>query len=50
MPPFRQNIKLKNTEKFSKTIFSLPIYPDLRKKEQMKIIKYLKQILNENKF
>ena len=50
MPPFRQKIRLNNTEKFSKTIFSLPIYPNFKKKDQMKIIENLTQIINDNKF
>ncbi|MDC1279814.1 DegT/DnrJ/EryC1/StrS family aminotransferase, partial [Pelagibacteraceae bacterium] len=34
MPPFKQKIVLKKTEKFSKEIFSLPIYPELKKSDQ----------------
>ena len=46
MPPFTQKITLKKTEKYSKEIFSLPIYPNLKKKDQSIIIKNLKEVLN----
>ena len=49
MPPFKQKNKLKNTEKYSKEIFSLPIYPNLSKKNQMEIINSLKEALNFKK-
>ena len=49
MPPFKKKIKLKNTEKFSKEIFSLPIYPNLTKKTQMEIINSLKDALKLKK-
>ena len=49
MPPFKKKIKLKNTEKFSKEIFSLPIYPNLTKKTQMEIINSLKDTLKLKK-
>ena len=49
MPPFKQKNKLKNTEKYSKEIFSLPIYPNLGKKNQMQIIKSLKEVLSFKK-
>ena len=49
MPPFKQKIKLKNTEKFSKSIFSLPIYPELNKINQFKIINRLNQIIKKIK-
>jgi dTDP-3-amino-2,3,6-trideoxy-4-keto-D-glucose/dTDP-3-amino-3,4,6-trideoxy-alpha-D-glucose/dTDP-2,6-dideoxy-D-kanosamine transaminase len=42
---FKKN-ELKNAEKFSKGIFSLPIYPELSNKKLYKIIKELKYILN----
>ena len=40
-----KNQKFKNSEKFSKNIFCLPIYPELTNKEIFKIIKELKSIL-----
>ena len=49
MPPFKQKISLKNTEKYSKEIFSLPIYPELNKKDQLKIILKLNQIFDNKK-
>ena len=49
MPPFKQKISLKNTEKYSKEIFSLPIYPELNKKDQLKIILKLNQIFDHKK-
>ena len=42
---FKKN-ELKNAEKFSKGIFSLPIYPELSNKKLYKIIKELKYVLN----
>jgi len=45
MPASKQNIKLKKTEEFAKTIFSLPTYPNLELKDQYKIIYALKNIL-----
>jgi len=45
MPPFKQKNKLKNTEQFSNEIFSLPIYPNLKKSDQKKIIFNLNNIL-----
>ena len=42
-----RNDKLKNTEKFSKGIFSLPIYPELKIQKVFKIIKILKKILQK---
>ena len=42
---FEKN-ELKNAEKFSKGIFSLPIYPELSNKKLYKIIKELKYVLN----
>ena len=50
MPPFKQKIVLKKTVEYSKEIFSLPIYPELKKKNQLKIIKRLKEILNNKNF
>ena len=50
MPPFKQKIILKKTVEYSKEIFSLPIYPELKKKNQLKIIKRLKEILNNKNF
>ena len=47
MPPFKQKISLKNTEKYSKEIFSLPIYPELNKRDQLKIILKLNQIFDK---
>ena len=49
MPPFKQKISLKNTEKYCKEIFSLPIYPELNKKDQLKIILKLNQIFDDKK-
>ena len=49
MPPFKKNIKLKKTEKYSKEIFSLPIYPNLSKNHQMKIIDSLNKTLSLKK-
>lgn len=49
MPPFKQKNKLKYTEKYSKEIFSLPIYPNLSKKNQIQIINSLKESLNFKK-
>ena len=34
-------------EEYSKTAVSIPIYPNLKKKEQIKIINYIKSFLNE---
>jgi len=50
MPPFKQKIILKKTVEYSKEIFSLPIYPELKKKDQLKIIKRLKEILSNKNF
>ena len=50
MPPCKQKIILKKTVEYSKEIFSLPIYPELKKKDQLKIIKRLKEILNNKNF
>ena len=50
MPPFKAGVSLKNTEKYSKEIFSLPIYPELKKSNQLKIIRRLNQILRNKKF
>ena len=50
MPPFKQKITLKKTVEYSKEIFSLPIYPELKKNDQLKIIKKLKEILNSKNF
>ena len=50
MPPFKQKIILKKTIEYSKEIFSLPIYPELKKKDQLKIIKRLKEILSNKNF
>lgn len=41
------NYKLKNTEKFSKGVFSLPIYPDLKIQKVLKVIKILKKVLQK---
>ena len=38
--------KLPVTEKLSKGIFSLPLYPEISKKDLLKITKNLKNILN----
>ena len=39
--------KLLNTERFSKGIFSLPLYPGLNIKDQLNFIKVLKDILSK---
>ena len=41
----RKNLNLKMTEKVSKGIFSLPLYPNLKYKQAYKITKILKKIL-----
>ena len=48
MPPYRvysRESSLANTTKYSKLIFSLPIYPELTKTDQKKIIINIKEIL-----
>ncbi len=42
----KKNNQLKNAENYAKGIFSLPIYPELEDKKLYKIIKELKNILN----
>jgi len=39
---------LNNSESFSKSIFSLPIYPTLKKKDQLKIIKEINNFVENN--
>ena len=41
----RKNFNLKMTEKVSKGIFSLPLYPNLKYKQAYKITRILKNIL-----
>ena len=50
MPSFKQDVALPKTEEYSKEIFSLPIYPELKKNDQLRIINKLKMILNSKKF
>ncbi len=50
MEPYKQYVRgdrdsLGNTDKFSKKIFSLPMYPYLKKKEQEKVIKILEKLI-----
>jgi len=42
----KNNYDLSKTEKFSKEIFSLPIYPEIKKKDLLYIIKLIKSTLN----
>jgi dTDP-3-amino-2,3,6-trideoxy-4-keto-D-glucose/dTDP-3-amino-3,4,6-trideoxy-alpha-D-glucose/dTDP-2,6-dideoxy-D-kanosamine transaminase len=44
---FRNNKRLKNSEISSKGIFCLPIYPELKDKEVVKVCKSIKKILAE---
>jgi dTDP-4-amino-4,6-dideoxygalactose transaminase len=46
MPPFKKYKKtdMKVTNKLSKEIFSLPLYPELDPKKQSKVIKVLNKI------
>lgn len=44
---FKKNKKLKNSEKKSKGIFCLPIYPELKDREVIKICKNIKEILKK---
>ena len=44
---FKGNKRLKNSEIKSKGIFCLPIYPELKKKEVIKICKNIKKILEK---
>mgnify|MGYP006147111577 CR=1 FL=1 len=46
---FKNNKRLKNSEVKSKGIFCLPIYPELKKKEVIKICKKIKKILEKIK-
>ena len=40
-------IGLGNAEEYSKTAISIPIYPSLKKEEQVKIINYIKLFFNK---
>lgn len=42
---YTQNLYLENTEKITKEIFSLPIYPDLSYEKQEKVVNSIKQVL-----
>jgi dTDP-4-amino-4,6-dideoxygalactose transaminase len=44
---YKNNQKLINTEKYSKEIFSLPLYPELKIKIILKIIKSIRKILDK---
>ena len=44
MKAYKSSKKLKNTEKFSKGIFSLPLYPHIKKKKIDKVIRCLNHI------
>ena len=44
---FKNNKRLKNSEKKSKGIFCLPIYPELKNKEVIKICKTIKKIMKK---
>jgi len=44
---YKYNEKLINTERYSKEIFSLPLYPELKTKISYKIIRSIKKILDK---
>ena len=44
---FQNNKRLKNSEVKSKGIFCLPLYPELRDDEVIKIYKVIKKIINK---
>ena len=50
MEPYKKYVKidcLDNTNIYSKKIFSLPMYPELSKQKQMKVIKELRNIIKK---